>query len=78
MDSMNRARKFIEEQGATELKRLQRIAKEENTPEGNVIYNLVQSELERRKLKELYLKGRITREQLSEEHCEGIIKRFLE
>ena len=48
MDKMNRARKFIEEQGTKELMRLQRIAKEENTPEGNVVYNLVKAELERR------------------------------
>lgn len=78
MDKMSRARKFIEEQGTTELKRLQRIAKEENTPEGSLIFNLVQAELERRKLKDLYLKGRITREQFSELHCDSIIKNFLE
>lgn len=77
MNKMNRARKFLEGQNEHELKRLQRIAKEENTPEGNLVCDLIKAELERRKLKELYLKGKITREQLSEENCKSITERFL-
>ena len=48
MNGMRSARKYIEKQGTKELIRLQRLAQEENTPEGMVVYYLIVSELERR------------------------------
>jgi hypothetical protein len=49
MNGTRTARKYIEKQSTKELLELRKLAKEDETPEGMVVYYLIQAELERRK-----------------------------
>lgn len=53
MNGMRSARKYIEKQSTKDLQQLQKLAQEESTHEGIVMYYLIKSELERRKVKRI-------------------------
>ena len=63
MEEYRTARKHIEKLNDVELKELLKMAEKETGAEGKVIFFLLLSELERRKVKDLYLKGMITKEE---------------